>query len=425
MSAYRRLFFVLLGLVAALVALAGTVAMLNVRGEAAIANDFVPTTTTPQQIERGRYLALAGNCAGCHTVPGGAAYAGGRGVETPFGAIYTSNLTPDSRTGIGQWSADHFWRAMHNGRSRDGRLLYPAFPYTSYTQMTREDSDAIYAWLGTLEPVVQENRDHALRLPYSTQAALAVWRALYFKPSEFVAQAQRSAEWNRGAYLVNGLGHCIACHGTRNGMGATDNGRGFGGGSLPGENWYAPALDSATEAGVTSWSISDVVGLLKTGINTHASVSGPMAEVVYRSTQHLSDPDLNAMAVYLKALPEHAPAEQEAKPSHRSTSLMQRGEKIYAQHCASCHGDQGEGKADAFPPLAGNRAVNLENASNLMQMVKYGGYAPATEGNPRPHGMPPFGHVFTDEDISAVLTYVRGSWGNNASEVSLLQVLRR
>lgn len=425
MKARRRFFPVVLVVVIACMALAAAVIMLNKHDEAPIMSDAVPSVFTPQQIERGRYLALAGNCAGCHTTRGGAEYAGGLGIKTPFGLIYASNLTPDTSTGIGNWSPDHFWRAMHNGRARDGRLLYPAFPYTSYTQITREDSDAIYAWLRTLAPVTQDNKTHALDFPYNTQAALAVWRALYFRPGSFTAQSQRPEEWNRGAYLVNGLGHCIACHGARNSLGATTHWDRLDGGMLPGEGWYAPALDSNAEAGLADWPITEVVALLKTGVTSRASVSGPMAEVVYRSTQHLSESDLHAMAAYLQALPAHSVSQESSAPLQRSAALMQRGEKIYAQQCASCHGESGEGKPGMYPPLAANRAVNLANPANLMQMVRFGGYAPATEGNPRPYGMPPFGHVLTDEDIAAVLTYVRGSWGNNSPEVSLFQVMRR
>ena len=425
MKARRRFFPVVLVVVIAFIALAAAVIMLNKHDEAPIMSDAVPSVFTPQQIERGRYLALVGNCAGCHTTRGGAEYAGGLGIKTPFGLIYASNLTPDASTGIGNWSPDHFWRAMHNGRARDGRLLYPAFPYTSYTQITREDSDAIYAWLRTLPPVTQDNKTHALDFPYNTQAALAVWRALYFRPGSFTAQSQRPEEWNRGAYLVNGLGHCIACHGARNSLGATTHWDRLDGGMLPGEGWYAPALDSHAEAGLGDWPITEVVALLKTGVTSRASVSGPMAEVVYRSTQHLSESDLHAMAAYLQALPAHSAPQKSSAPIQRSAALVQRGEKIYALQCASCHGESGEGKAGMYPPLAANRAVNLANPSNLMQMVRFGGYAPTTEGNPRPYGMPPFGHVLTDEDIAAVLTYVRGSWGNNSPEVSLFQVMRR
>ncbi|OUM01395.1 c-type cytochrome [Variovorax sp. JS1663] len=427
MSRRRSWMWWLFAALALAAALAAAVAVLNRRGEAPITDAHrPPQPSSPAQIERGRYLALAGNCAGCHTVRGGAAFAGGRGIETPFGTIFAGNLTPDPGTGLGSWSADQFWRAMHNGRSRDGRLLYPAFPYTSFTQITREDSDALYAWLRTLPPVVQANQPHALRFPYNTQAALAVWRALNFSPAGFEPAPQKTAEWNRGAYLVNGLGHCIACHGTRNTLGATDTQRGLAGGMLPGEAWYAPALDAKAEAGVGGWTTKDVVELLKTGRNAHASVTGPMGDVVSRSTQHLSKEDLGAMATYLRALPPRAEQEARAEAASAPASArVRRGEKIYAQECAWCHGERGEGVAEVFPALAGNRAVGLANPANLIQMVRRGGYPPATEGNPRPYGMPPFGHVLDDEEIAAVLTYIRASWGNAASEVTLRDTMRR
>lgn len=303
MSARRVLLRTVLGLGLAVALLVGMGVALNRRGEDQVPKTATPFVAAPGQVERGRYLALAGNCAGCHTARGGEPYAGGRSIDTPFGSIFTSNLTPDPITGIGLWNADHFWRAMHNGRSRDGRLLYPAFPYTSFTQMTREDADAIYAWLRTLPPVARANQAHTLGFPYDTQVALAVWRALFFTPGRFEPQPQRSAEWNRGAYLVGGLGHCVECHGSRNSLGATDTARGFVGGMLPGESWYAPALDAAAEAGVAAWPVEEVVTLLKTGRTARASVLGPMAEVVFRSTQHLSDADLRAIATYLQALP--------------------------------------------------------------------------------------------------------------------------
>ncbi|WP_399681593.1 c-type cytochrome [Xenophilus sp.] len=424
MTGRRLLVRALLALAMLLALLVGAVVMLNLRGEDPVDDHAGPFAATPGQIERGRYLALAGNCAGCHTARGGAAYAGGRGIQTPFGTIFAGNLTPDDATGIGRWNADHFWRAMHNGRSRDGRLLYPAFPYTSFTQISREDSDALFAWLRSLPPVAQANRAHTLRFPYDTQAALAVWRALFFRPGTFTPQPAQSAEWNRGAYLVGGLGHCIACHGSRNALGATDTARGLVGGMLPGENWYAPALDAAHEAGVAGWPAEEVVTLLRTGATARAAVSGPMAEVVYASTQHLNDADLRAMATYLQALPQ-ATAPAPAAPPRRNEALLLRGERIYAQQCAWCHGDQGEGEPGAFPPLAGNRAVNLDNPANLVQMVRRGGYAPATEGNPRPYGMPPFGHVLNDDDIAAVLSYVRASWGNTGAEITPRQAMQR
>jgi mono/diheme cytochrome c family protein len=300
----RRFLLYALAALLLLAALAAAVVVaLNLRGE-----DPLPATAerfeaTPALVERGRYLALAGNCAGCHTVRGGAPYAGGLGITTPFGTIHASNLTPDDRHGIGSWSAAHFWRAMHNGRSKDGRLLYPAFPYPSFTHVTREDSDAIYAYLRSVPAAPTPNAEHRLRFPYNTQAALAVWRALSFAPASFTPEAGRTAEWNRGAYLVEGLGHCIACHGTRNVLGATQDARGLSGGLIPGENWYAPSLASNREAGVADWETAHVVQLLRTGTSPRGSVLGPMADVVYRSTQHLSEADLRAMATYLKQRP--------------------------------------------------------------------------------------------------------------------------
>lgn len=424
MSARRVLLRTVLGLGLAVALLVGMGVALNRRGEDQVPKTATPFVAAPGQVERGRYLALAGNCAGCHTARGGEPYAGGRSIDTPFGSIFTSNLTPDPITGIGLWNADHFWRAMHNGRSRDGRLLYPAFPYTSFTQMTREDADAIYAWLRTLPPVARANQAHTLGFPYDTQVALAVWRALFFTPGRFEPQPQRSAEWNRGAYLVGGLGHCVECHGSRNSLGATDTARGFVGGMLPGESWYAPALDAAAEAGVAAWPVEEVVTLLKTGRTARASVLGPMAEVVFRSTQHLSDADLRAIATYLQALPPAAQAPS-VTPVRRRENVMLRGEKIYAQQCAWCHGERGEGVLDVFPPLAGNRAVNMHNASNLVQVVRRGGFLPATEGNPRPYGMPPFGHLLDDQELAAVLSYVRGSWGNTGAEVTLREMMQR
>ena len=369
--------------------------------------------------ERGAYLAQVGNCAGCHTARGGQPYAGGLAVETPFGSVYASNLTPDAATGIGRWTRAEFWRAMHHGRSKDGRLLYPAFPYTSYTLVTRDDSDALFAYLKSLPAVAQPNQPPTLRFPYNSQAALAVWRALYFKPGSYELDASQSADWNRGAYLTEGLGHCSACHAARNALGATD-GLNLAGGLIPVQNWYAPSLVAPHEAGLQNWRIDDIKALFKTGTTAQASVNGPMAEVVLGSTQHWSDADLNAMAVYLKALAPSAPTPPSSPPGQTSA----RGSKLYEQHCAQCHGDDGQGVPNAYPALAGNRAVLMPQTANLVQIVLNGGYAPATAGNPRPYGMPPFVLVLSDSDVAEVLTHIRSSWGNQAIGVSTFDVNR-
>lgn len=418
----KRILWTISSALAAIGILAAVLVTLNLRGE-----EPLPATeslqSTPELVQRGEYLARVGNCMACHTTQGGASYAGGRGIETPFGVVYSSNLTPDKARGIGAWTSAEFWRALHHGRSKDGRLLYPAFPYPNYTQVTREDSDAIFAYLQSLPAVAEPNRPHALRFPYSTQAALGVWRALFFSPSEPFAEPTQTAEYNRGAYLVNGLGHCTACHTPRNALGATTEARAFSGGLIPVQNWYAPALNAAHEAGVKEWRTEDVAALLQTGVAPQGSVLGPMAEVVFRSTQYLSDADARAMAVYLQGLPQQPPAER-APPPAPPAAAMARGAKVYEQHCAACHGDQGQGEPGAFPALAANRAVTLADPTNLVRVVLQGGYLPATAGNPRPHGMPPFQQVLSDEDIAAVTTFVRNQWGNQAPGVGTIEVYR-
>ncbi len=401
----------LFGLLAVLVAV---VWMLNTRGDTLVESPLAATSTP----ERGAYLAQVGNCAGCHTARGGQPYAGGLAVETPFGSVYASNLTPDAAKGIGRWTRAEFWRAMHHGRSKDGRLLYPAFPYTSYTLVTRDDADALFVYLKSLPAVAQPNQPPTLRFPYSSQAALALWRALYFKPGSYQADASQSADWNRGAYLTEGLGHCSACHAARNALGATD-GLNLAGGLIPVQNWYAPSLVAPHEAGLQGWRVEDIKALFKTGMTTQASVNGPMAEVVLGSTQHWNDADLNAIAVYLKAL---------SPPTAATPTLpgktTERGSKLYEQHCAACHGDDGKGVANAYPALAGNRAVLMPQTANLVQIVLNGGYAPATAGNPRPFGMPPFVLVLNDSDVAEVLTHIRSNWGNQAGSVSAFDVDR-
>lgn len=374
-------------------------------------------------VERGAYLARVGNCNGCHQAPGGAAYAGGRGIATPFGTVYASNLTPDDETGLGRWSAEDFWHALHDGRSKDGRLLYPAFPYPQYTLVKREDADALHAYLRTQPAVKAPNRPHALRFPYDTQAALAAWRALFFRPGEFVPEPSRPAEWNRGAYLVQGLGHCAACHAERNPLGATRDAEALGGGTIPVQGWYAPSLSDPAEAGVASWPLDEVVTLLKTGTAATASVIGPMAEVVARSTQHWSDADARAVATYLTSLPSQPAA---PPPAPRAApAVLERGAQLYEQHCQDCHGRQGEGLGGVYPALAGRRAVTLAEPANVIKVLLHGGYAPATAGNPRPYGMPPYAHRLSDADLAAVATHVRQSWGHRAGEVTALQVQRQ
>lgn len=412
---------VLAALLAASAVVIGGVAWLNLRGDAHFAQADFTVPVTPALVARGAYLARVGHCAGCHTAPGGAPYAGGRGIDTPFGTVYAGNLTPDTATGLGAWSAGDFWRALHNGRSRDGRLLYPAFPYPDMTQTTREDADALFAYLRTLAPVAQAPRAHALHAPFDTQVALALWRALYFRPGVFEPDATRSAEWNRGAYLVRGLGHCASCHAPRNALGATRDPQALGGGAIPVQGWVAPSLGADEGAGVRRWPLDDVVTLLKSGVSPQGSVLGPMARVVRNSTQHLDDADLRAMAVYLQSLPAEV-ARRTAAPAPEPAS-MARGQRLYDDHCADCHGAQGQGAPGAYPALAGNRSVLLDDPANVVRVIVEGGFAPATAGNPRPYGMPPFGHRLNRAEIADVATYVRNAWGQRAGAVRELDVI--
>jgi mono/diheme cytochrome c family protein len=420
-SGPKTLRLISLALLVLLVLLGALVAWLNVRGEGSVDTSGPAVPASAAVIERGAYLARAGNCVGCHTPTGGAAFAGGRGVDTPFGAVVAPNITPDVNTGIGSWSASDFWRAMHHGRSKDGRLLYPAFPYPSFTYVTREDSDALYAFLKSVPAVNKPNQPHALGFPYNTQAALAVWRALYFRAREFEPAAEEGPDWNRGKYLVQGLGHCAACHSGRNFLGATSLNAEFAGGLMPDATWYAPSLASPSEAGVQRWPREEVVKLLKDGVSRRASVSGPMAEVVFSSTQYLTDKDLDAMTRYLAAIPVRE--ETRAKVERANDEVIHQGDKLYEKNCAACHGDKGQGVPGIYPALAGNRAVTLASHNNLVQVVRQGGFMPTTAGNPRPFGMPPYGQLLNNQEIAGIATFIRQSWGNSAPPVSSLDVL--
>ena len=269
------------------------------------------TLANPALIARGAYLATLGDCAACHTAQGGAAYAGGRSLPTPFGEVPAPNLTPDPATGLGQWSFDDFWGALHEGRGRGGRALYPAFPYTSYTKVSRDDALALFAYLKSLPPVNHATPPPALRFPYDLRASLATWRALYFRPGAFVPDPTQSAQWNRGAYLVEGLGHCNECHVARDELGGLPRGQSLTGGQIPAQNWFAPDLSTQANGGLQGWSEADIVNLLKTGQSAKGAAFGPMAEVIMQSTQHLRDDDLQAIARYLQSLP--------ARPHRRAT----------------------------------------------------------------------------------------------------------
>lgn len=415
----RRLALVVIVLAAATVAIAYWLGTADDPMPAATTTDF----SDPLLIQRGAYLALAGNCVTCHTARGGPAYAGGRATETPFGVLYGPNITPDADTGIGRWSADDFWRALHNGKSRDGTLLYPSFPYPDYTRVTRADADALYAYLRSLPAVARATPPNTLRFPYNQQIALAFWRALYFRPGIYQEQSDEDAAWNRGAYLVNGLTHCAACHTPRNALGATRRDAPLTGGRIPQIAWYAPPLTGDHPLGLGQWSEEQLSALMKTGISERGTASGPMAEVVFQSLQHLSDEDIQAMSGYLKTLPASRGAKTR-RPVAPGPAVMTRGAGIYESQCADCHGAGGEGRHPAYPRLSGNLSVIAPDTGNAIRAVLNGGFAPGTGGNPRPYGMPPFRQTLNDGDVAAVVSYIRHSWGNEAAPVGPAEVRR-
>lgn len=382
------------------------------------------TPPSPAAVARGAYLASIGHCAGCHSLPDGAAYAGGRVIDTPFGPVRSANLTPDPQAGIGRWTARAFRRALRQGRSADGRALLPVCPYVNFSLVTDADADDLHAFLRSQPPQPQPVAAHGLRFPYDQPLALLLWRWLNFSPAQMPpAPAGVRADWARGAYLVGGLGHCSACHGQHDAWGATGGAWDLRGGEIPRQGWLAPSLLDPQAGAVSGWTEQAVVDLLRVGGHAGAGVSGPMAVVVAHSTQHLRDDDARAIAEFLRRLPAHTVPRPPAPPP--PAQQLELGERVYEQHCADCHGQAGEGLADAGPALAGNRAVALASAVNVMRVVLGGGFGPATAGQPRPLGMPPFATLLGDDEIAAVVSHVRWRFGAQAGAVSAFDVNRQ
>jgi mono/diheme cytochrome c family protein len=365
-------------------------------------------------VTRGKALVTVGDCVACHTAKGGAPFAGGLALQTPFGAIMTPNITPDNATGIGSWSADDLARAMHDGRRPSGSYLYPAFPYPYYTKVTREDIDAIYAYLRTLPPVTNTVNRNTLPFPFNIRLSMSGWNGLFFTPGTFAPDPSRSAEFNRGAYLVEGLGHCGACHTPFNAFGANKASRYLEGNEI--DYWAAPNITNDMQSGLGKWSVDDVVQYLKSGQTATSLASGPMKDVIENSTSKMPDADLKAIAVYLKergAAGSPAPA-----PLPASDRQMQVGEAIFVDTCSACHTRAGTGIEHLFPKLAGNVITTQDDPASLIRIIIAGGRAAATDARPTSPAMPSLGYRLSDEQIAAVVTYVRNSWGNAALPVS-------
>ncbi len=369
-------------------------------------------------VERGRYLATLGDCGACHTKPGGKPFAGGLVIETPFGNIAAANITPDRAAGIGAWSDDDFVRAMQQGIAADGTHLYPAMPYPAFTHVTRDDLLALRAYLATLDPVSDAVETNRLPFPFDIRASLIAWNLLNFTPGEFKPDPAKSDAWNRGAYLVEGLGHCGTCHTPKNMMGGDKTDQPLAGAALQG--WYATPLNNDARTGLGSWSAEDIVSYLKTGWGGGQVAAGPMALVVADSTSKLNDDDLNAIAAYLKDVA--APAVAAPAPLAQSDSAMQAGRTLYVVNCAACHTETGEGQTEIFPALVKSPVVQAADTATLLDVVLNGGHGVATDANPTAPGMPAFGWKLTDGEISSLLTYIRNDFGNAANAVSAADV---
>jgi mono/diheme cytochrome c family protein len=370
------------------------------------------------EIARGRYLAILGDCAACHTDPGGKPYAGGEAIDTPFGVVASANITADVETGIGSWSDNDFVSALQRGKGKDGVRLYPAMPYPYFAKMSRDDILAIRAYLATLEPVHHAVKTDQLPFPFKLRFGMLFWNALFFDGTPFEPVAGKSAEWNRGAYIVEGPGHCAACHTPKNFLGGDKTSDALQGATLQG--WFASDLTGDKRSGLGAWSSDDIVAYLKTGHNAHAAATGTMAQVIADSTSRMRDNDLKAIAAYLKDIP--APHQTTSQAVAASDPAMRAGQAIYVDNCSACHARDGSGVANLIPPLKASPEVQSPDTTSLGRALLHGTQNVATADAPTSPSMPAFGWKLTDQQGAAVLTYIRNSWGNAAPAVTAHQV---
>lgn len=397
---------------------------MNIRDYALCTLLVAASAFAAEDISPGHYLALASDCAACHTAPKGAPFAGGLKIATPVGAIYSTNITPDVETGIGSYSYEDFVRAVREGKARDGHYLYPAMPYTAFSLFNDGQMHDLYNYFTKEVPAVrQANRDSDIHWPLNMRWPLAVWNMLFYNDERYLYDPLKSAEWNRGAWLVQGPGHCGSCH-TPRGIAWQEKGRDFNdsdyltGGTIGG--WHAPDLRGDRRRGLGNWSQKDIVAFLKTGQNDRAMAFGSMTDVVEQSTQHMTQADLNAIAVYLKTLTADTPR---TTPTYKDFADMNSpGAALYQDNCAACHRSDGEGYSHTYPALANNPALLAEDPSSLISMVLQGGQAAVTKRAKTGMRMPEFGWRLTDEQVAELSNFVRNSWGNQASEVTAKQV---
>jgi mono/diheme cytochrome c family protein len=416
---HRRLAIV----IACVVVVCAAVVVIRNRTSAAPASSGEGSSLGIQEfsmVEKGRALTVAADCEGCHTVPGNNhPFAGGRPIETPFGTLLGSNITPDWETGIGAWSDDEFDAALRQGKRPDGSLLYPAMPYIYYTKMSREDVRAIRAYLNTLTPVHNDVVSNQLPFPFNVRSAMYVWNALYFRKGEFKPDPHKSSDWNRGAYLIQSLAHCGACHTPKTSLGGDDESRYLQGGDLQG--WFASDITNNKTRGLGDWSADDIVSYLKTGHNRMSAATGPMAEEIVLSSSKMPESDLRAIATYLKDQPA-SESDATRSPLPASDPRMVAGDAIYRDRCSACHGGKGEGVERLFPALAASSNVRSTGAASLIRVILRGTRSVATPAEPTSPAMPSYAWQLDDDQVAAVLTYIRNSWGAAAPPIAAKDV---
>ena len=369
-------------------------------------------------IARGEALVVAGDCASCHTDDPAKPFAGGKRIDTPFGAIYSPNITPDRNTGIGAWSDQDFYRALRFGIAPNGSRYYPAFPYPNFAKMTREDIQAVRAYLATLAPVSNEAPPPALQFPLNFRFLMRAWNALFFRPGILDPDQQKGTDWNRGRYLVEGPGHCGACHTPKNIFGADKHGQHLAGGAVG--SYFAPRLDGAVRSGLKSWSTDDIAEYLQSGRNARSHAGGLMAEVVVNSTSKMRDGDVKAIAVYLKSLPAGPPEPDGPAPTEAE---MKIGQEIYAHNCIACHEADGSSSPRVYPPLNGNALLQSADPVSTLRITLDGAQSVTTPRAPNPGSMPAYAQL-SDQEIADVTNYIRNSWGNAAPVVTAGQVAK-
>ncbi len=374
-------------------------------------------------LAKGEYLTRAANCVACHTVSGGQPFAGGVEFKLPFGSLFSPNITPDPQTGIGAWTDDEFVSALQTGVGRDGKHYYPAFPYTSYSKMSRDDILAIKGYLASLAPVEQAPRENHIRFPFNQRWGMAVWNLLFLNNEPFQVDSQHSDEWNRGKYLVEGPGHCGECHSPRNVFQAVSSDRSLAGNLLQG--WNAYNISSDPVRGIGAWPAEALARYLKDGAAPGLGLSsGPMAEVVENSLRHLTDADRQAIAVFLKdSVPR---SEGVARPQQVTLAVQGSGNalgnKLFADACASCHRWDGTGSQSPSAMLLGLKTVNDPAASNLLGILLSGHGAADTPVDRR---MPSFGSIYTDQELAALSSFILQRFGSNDAQVTVATVAKR